>query len=46
METKKKTSVMLSICKVASYYIDHYNEINKNTDLPIYIYPYYNPYTR
>lgn len=46
MDTKKKTSMMLSIGKAASYYIKHYDEINKNSNPFDHIDPYYNPYIR
>ena len=46
MDTKKKTSMMLSIGKAASYYIKHYDEINKNSNPFDHINPYYNPFTR
>ena len=46
MKTKKKTSLMLTIGKAAAFYINHYDEINKNNNPFSYISPYYNPYIR
>jgi hypothetical protein len=46
MDTKKKTSMMLSIGKAASYFMKHYDEINKNSNPFDHINPYYNPFIR
>lgn len=46
MDIKKKTSMMLSIGKAASYFMKHYDEINKNSNSFDHINPYYNPFIR
>ena len=45
-ETSKKASMRLTIGKAASYYIKHFDELNKDTDPFSYINSYYNPFIR